>query len=112
MRTEEAIRSLDQFNPMRVRGKVNKIVGMVIEGHCPKAAIGSLCEIMPLNGDEPVRTEVVGIKDPSALLMPLGEMHGLGAGSRIRMLDADAHIQVGPDMLGRVIDALARPVDG
>ena len=104
--------SLKQFNPMRVRGKVTRIVGMVIEGHCPSATIGSLCEIMPLNGGQSIWAEVVGFRDQSALLMPLGEMHGLGSGSLIRVMDASAHIQVGPDMLGRVVDAMANPVDG
>jgi flagellum-specific ATP synthase len=56
--------------------------------------------------------EVVGFRDQSALLMPLGEMHGLGAGSLIRVLDASAYIQVGPKLLGRVVDAMANPVDG
>ena len=109
---DSVVNSLKQFNPMRVRGKVTRIVGMVIEGHCPSATIGSLCEIMPLNGGQCIWAEVVGFRDQSALLMPLGEMHGLGAGSLIRVMDASAHIQVGPDMLGRVVDAMANPVDG
>lgn len=106
------MRSLEKFNPMRVRGKVTRIVGMVIEGHCPNATIGSLCEIMPLHGGESIWAEVVGFRDQSALLMPLGEMHGLGAGSLIRVLNASAYIQVGPNLLGRVVDAMAVPVDG
>jgi len=109
---EQILQSLNKLNPVRVRGKVTRIVGMVIEGHCPRATIGSLCEIMPLDGQDCILAEVVGFRDQSALLMPLGEMHGLGAGSLIRVLDASAYIQVGPKLLGRVVDAMANPVDG
>lgn len=109
---EQILQSLNKLNPVRVRGKVTRIVGMVIEGHCPRATIGSLCEIMPLDGQDCMLAEVVGFRDQSALLMPLGEMHGLGAGSLIRVLDASAYIQVGPKLLGRVVDAMANPVDG
>ncbi|MGM0452553.1 MAG: FliI/YscN family ATPase [Thermodesulfobacteriota bacterium] len=109
---EEVIQSLNQLNPLRVRGKVTKIVGLVIEGYCPQATLGSLCEVMPLHGGQSIWAEVVGFRDNVALLMPLGEMHGLGVGSLIRVLDASAHIEVGPALLGRVVDAMARPVDG
>lgn len=109
---QQALHSLDRLNPMRVRGKVNRIVGTVIEGYCPQATIGSLCEIMPLHGGDHVWAEVVGFRENSALLMPLGEMHGLGVGSLIRVLDMSAYVDVGDSLLGRVVDAMAKPVDG
>ncbi len=104
--------SLNQVNPLRVRGKVTKIVGLVIEGYCPRAAIGSICELMPLYDGPPVLAEVVGFRDRASLLMPLGEMRGLGAGSSIRVLDINPCIHAGESMLGRVVDAMASPVDG
>lgn len=109
---QQAIESLNRLNPLRVRGKVTRIVGMVIEGFCPQSTIGSLCEIIPLNGGGSVWAEVVGFRDSSALLMPLGEIHGLGVGSLIRVHDASAHSGAGPGLLGRVVDAMANPVDG
>ncbi|MFW6334683.1 MAG: FliI/YscN family ATPase [Desulfosalsimonas sp.] len=109
---QQAIESLNRLNPLRVRGKVTRIVGMVIEGFCPQSTIGSLCEIIPLNGGGSVWAEVVGFRDSSALLMPLGEIHGLGVGSLIRVHDASAHVEAGPGLLGRVVDAMAIPVDG
>lgn len=109
---EQVVESLQNFNPIRVRGKVTKIVGMVIEGYCPRAALGSLCEVMPLNGGNSIRAEVVGFRENVALLMPLGEMHGLGVGSLIRVLAPSAHVEVGDSLLGRVVDAMAKPADG
>ena len=104
--------SLGTVSLLRVRGKVIKIVGLVIEGYCPGAAIGSICEVMPLYGGDSVLAEVVGFREKLSLLMPLGEMQGLGVGSLIRVLDLSAHIEVGKSMLGRVVDAMAMPLDG
>jgi flagellum-specific ATP synthase len=109
---EALVSSIERINPVRVRGKVSKIVGLVIEGYCPQASLGSLCEVIPLNGGASIPAEVVGFRDSSALLMPLGEMHGLGVGSLIRVLDTSVHVEVGEGFLGRVVDAMAHPVDG
>ncbi|MCF8105392.1 MAG: FliI/YscN family ATPase [Desulfohalobiaceae bacterium] len=109
---EQILHSLKEVNPLRVRGKVTKIVGLIIEGYCPLASLGSLCEVTPLHGGPPIRAEVVGFRRNMALLMPLGEMYGLGVGSLIRVLDTSPHIEVGSALLGRVVDALGRPLDG
>jgi flagellum-specific ATP synthase len=109
---QQVLNSLNQLNPLRVRGKVTKIVGLVIEGYCPQATIGSICEIMSLYGRSSIWAEVVGFRETVALLMPLGEIHGLGIGSLIRVLDVNAHIKVGQSLLGRVVDAMAEPLDG
>jgi flagellum-specific ATP synthase len=109
---QQVLNSLNRFNPLRVRGKVTKIVGLVIEGYCPQATIGSICEIMSLYGRSSIWAEVVGFRETVALLMPLGEIHGLGIGSLIRVLDVNAHIKVGQSLLGRVVDAMAEPLDG
>jgi flagellum-specific ATP synthase len=109
---QQVLNSLNQLNPLRVRGKVTKIVGLVIEGYCPQATIGSICEIMSLYGKSSIWAEVVGFRETVALLMPLGEIHGLGIGSLIRVLDVNATIKVGQSLLGRVVDAMAEPLDG
>lgn len=104
---------LAELNPIRIWGKVTRIVGLVVEGHCPAASIGSLCELIPRDGNlPPVMAEIVGFKDSRALLMPLGELRGLGPGSQIRIVSNSATIRVGDNLLGRVIDALETPLDG
>jgi flagellum-specific ATP synthase len=97
---------------LQVRGKVTKIVGLVIAGYCPEVSVGSLCEVTPLNGAPPVFAEVVGFRESQALLMPLGELRGLGPGSLIRVCRGKTSIKVGPELLGRVIDAMENPLDG
>jgi flagellum-specific ATP synthase len=103
--------SLKHFSPIRVYGKVHRIVGLVVEGSCPRSSIGSLCEITPLQGGMPVPAEIVGFSNNRALLMPLGEIRGLGPGSRIRVIKEQAVIGVGEALLGRVIDGMALPLD-
>lgn len=99
------------INPLKVSGKVIQIVGLVVEGYCPSATVGTLCQLIPLGGGEPVPAEVVGFRDSRALLMPLGELRGLGPGSLIQVVRDSASLPVGEHLLGRVIDALGQPLD-
>ncbi len=100
------------LNIIKVWGKVTRIVGLVIEGYCPHASIGALCEITQMTGKDCILAEIVGFKDNKALLMPLGEIRGLGPGSLIRVIRDSATIGVGNNLLGRVIDAMEVPQDG
>ncbi len=97
---------------IKIWGKVTNIVGLVIEGYCPHASIGSLCQLTPTNGGKDIYAEIVGFKDSKALLMPLGDIRGLGPGSLIRVVKSSATIKVGNNLLGRVIDAMEIPQDG
>jgi len=104
--------NIRNINTIKVWGKVTRIIGLVVEGYCPQASIGSLCELTPSNGSNPVYAEVVGFKDNKALLMSLGELRGLGPGSLIRVIRQSATIKVGNSLLGRVIDGMEEPQDG
>ncbi len=98
-------------NTFKVSGKVTQIVGLVVEGYCPTATVGTLCRLVPLGGGEPVPAEVVGFRQSRALLMPLGELRGLGPGSLIQIISNSATLAVGDQLLGRVLDALGQPID-
>jgi flagellum-specific ATP synthase len=108
---DKLLQCVANLNPLQVSGKVTKIVGLVVEGYCPASTVGTLCELVPLNGGEPVPAEVVGFRDGRALLMPLGELRGLGPGSLIKVIRDSASLAVGPELLGRVIDAMGQPID-
>lgn len=104
---------LHNIKTIKVWGKVTRIIGLVVEGYCPNASIGSLCEISPLdNSGKPVFAEIVGFRDLRALLMPLGDLRGLGPGSLIRVIKDSATVKVGNNLLGRVIDGMEQPHDG
>jgi len=100
------------LNVIKTWGKITRIVGLVIEGYCPNSSIGSLCELTAVDGEHTISAEIVGFRDGKALLMPLGDLRGLGPGSLIRVLRNSATIRVGHSLLGRVIDAMEVPQDG
>ncbi len=108
---ERLLRRIAATTTFQVSGKVTKIVGLIVEGYCPTAAVGTLCEIVPLGGGSPVAAEVVGFRDSKALLMPLGELRGLGPGSLIRVRQDRAMLALGDNLLGRVVDAMGTPID-
>ena len=104
-------KGIDEADPISVKGKVTRVVGMVIEGVGVGLTVGELCKVFPEEG-EPVIAEVVGFNERKMLLMPLGDTRGLGPGSRIERLGHRARVRLGPGLLGRVIDGLGNPIDG
>lgn len=102
---------LDEIEPVKVHGKVTRVVGMVIEGVGIGITVGEMCRVFSLDGDSIV-CEVVGFSSDKIFLMPLGEIRGLGPGSRIMKLGTKARVRLSPNMLGRVIDGIGNPIDG
>jgi flagellum-specific ATP synthase len=109
---EKYERSLIEDPTTKDIGKITQVTGFLLQGYLSGAVLGSLCEIQALNGAQAFRAEVVGFRDNHVLLMPLGEIRGVGLGSRILLLRSRAMMRVGGDLLGRVIDALGEPLDG
>lgn len=103
---------IDENINFKKYGKVSQVVGLTIESIGPDVSIGSLCYIRKDSTSTPVRAEVVGFKESNILLMPLGEMTGIGQGSIVESLDKTVEIMVSDDLLGRVINGLGEPIDG
>jgi flagellum-specific ATP synthase len=104
-------RLLDHVDPVSVSGRVAQAVGIVIEGCGPMTTVGELCEISREDGGGTIAAEAVGFRGDRVLLMPLGDMQGIGPGSLISMTGRVAHLPVGPGLLGRILDGLGRPLD-
>lgn len=99
--------------PYQEVGRVEQVIGLVIESKGPKAKIGDLCLIHGEDpGQPPLPAEVVGFKAGRIQLMPLGEMIALGPDAKVTNTGRTFHIPVSNNMLGRVIDGLGRPLDG
>jgi len=95
----------------RIDGKVARMVGVVIEAYGRGSSIGGTCDIYTRDGNHSISSEVVGFKENRVLLMPLGDLRGVGPGSRVVARTPQAGVAVGEGLLGRVIDALGRPID-
>ncbi|HPJ92982.1 MAG TPA: FliI/YscN family ATPase [Deltaproteobacteria bacterium] len=106
------ITPLKEIDPIQVRGKVTNIVGLVVEGHGPGSAMGGMCEIYSKQMNHSIMAEVVGFRDKRVLLMPLGDLDGIGPGSTIVARRSNPVVKVGNNLLGRVIDGMGNPLDG
>jgi flagellum-specific ATP synthase len=108
-----AIATVKETKTVRRYGRITEIVGILAEGRGVSPRIGSICEILSKDGAPPLPAEVVGFRENSVLLMPIGEISGIAPGSRIRPLPSSAgNVRVGNALLGRVIDGLGNPLDG
>ncbi len=96
--------------PLAMRGRVSKAVGMVIEATGIQAHVGELCELVT-PGEPPLLAEVVGFHHHTAILTPLGSTTGLSALTEVVPTGRGHDCPVGPALLGRVLDALGRPLD-
>ncbi|SMC35644.1 flagellar protein export ATPase FliI [Papillibacter cinnamivorans] len=102
------LRSLD---PLEYGGKVAKIVGLTVESNGPTVKIGDICRVYSHRGDTFTDAEVVGFKDRRVLLMSFGKLDGIGLGSRVISTNRPFEVPVGEQYIGRVLDALGRPID-
>ncbi|MGP1433148.1 MAG: flagellar protein export ATPase FliI [Catonella sp.] len=94
-------------------GKVTKLIGLTIESLGPNANINDLCIIYSNNKkNKGTYAEVVGFRDNRILLMPYGDVEGVGVGSLVESTGAPFHVDVGYGMLGMTVDGLGRPIDG
>ena len=112
MNTHRLNQRLDNTYTVRIRGKVNQVVGLVIESDGPPVSVGELCTITNAASGPPVLAEVVGFKQSRVLLMPLGPMEGIAPGSKVTAHDKAFRVSIGKNLLGRVLNGLGEPIDG
>ena len=103
---------LPHIDTMPPFGRVVRTVGLLIESTGPRVSVGSMCTVIGESGTEPLPVQVVGFRDSIVLSVPLGDTVGVRAGDRIVARAGALSVGVGEAMLGRVIDALGRPLDG
>ncbi|NMB08853.1 MAG: flagellar protein export ATPase FliI [Tissierellia bacterium] len=97
---------------IKYTGRITKVAGLTIESDGPIATIGELCYIYPYHKEEFILAEVVGFRDDKILLMPLGNMEGIASGSLVVASGKTLRVNVGEELIGRVIDGLGNPIDG
>jgi flagellum-specific ATP synthase len=109
----EVLRSqVRHLPPVQRVGTVTGVAGLIIESDGPNVGLGELCQVRSSRDEFKVQAEVVGFREHRVLLMPLGETAGLHVGCEVAACDRPPLPRVGPEMLGRVLDALGRPFDG
>lgn len=105
-------RKVAETDPLPLLGRVTGVIGLTIQSRGPKPTIGELCRLTPGGSNGGLWAEVVGFRDRQVLLMPLGDLDGIGPGWEVRGTGGPLPVGVGPGLLGRVVDGLGRPLDG
>jgi len=96
---------------LKRRGTVTEVVGLSVRSRGPICRIGELCAISRGADRRPIVAEVAGFRDDQVLLLPIGRAEDIEAGARVTALDTDLRVPVGSELLGRVVDAVGRPLD-
>lgn len=92
-------------------GRVTKIVGLTVESIGPDASVNDLCSIISSDKKKSIDAEVIGFRDDRLLLMPFGDITGIGIGSMVINRNKPLTVRVGDALLGKVLDGLGNPMD-
>ena len=105
------INLIENTEIVKFSGRVSKLIGLTIEANGPAVEIGEVCKIFSLKGKSSISAEVIGFRENVVVLMPFGEMKGIGPGSKVVATGMYLSVEVGYELLGRVLDGLGNPMD-
>jgi ATP synthase in type III secretion protein N len=101
------------FAPVvEVIGRVARAHGTVIHATGIAPSIGEVCLLQNPGGGPGLEAEVIGVSQEHAILTPMGRLEGISADTRVISTGKRQDIAVGAGLLGRVIDAHGRAIDG
>jgi flagellum-specific ATP synthase len=103
-------RRIGSIPPPAVEGYLTRMIGLTLEAVGCQAAVGDYCDVMASDGTR-LETEVVGFSGERLYLMPTGDFHGLEPNARVVPRQRAGTVRVGPQLLGRIIDGAAQPLD-
>ncbi len=102
------IRNADTYSYF---GKIDKVIGMMIESNGPECKVGDLCKIYGHGNKKYVSAEVVGFRGNKVLLMPYEEPEGISSGNLVEATHSSLKIGMSENLIGRVINAVGEPID-
>ncbi len=109
-RFKDIVNIVESHNLISTCGKIKKVAGITIKASGPKnVKIGDVCMIS--TADDFMESEVVGFEEDGILLMPLGTLDGIEANSLVRSTNKGLSVPVSQSLLGRVVNALGKPID-
>jgi flagellum-specific ATP synthase len=100
---------LDAARPS-AQGRVKRVLGLNLEIDGLQLPIGAAVAVH--SAHDTMIAEVVAVQEGGLVCMPLGELRGVCAGDRADAAVGATSVPVGPELLGRVLDGLGRPIDG
>ncbi len=105
----------EKFENIKIKTEISGIVrgleGSIVEADGFPASVGSVCEIESLDSNN-TSAEIIGFRNNKNLLALHNTATKLKVGSRVTLVDEGVNIDVGDELLGRVIDGMGHPLDG
>ena len=101
--TDELVRAV-------THGTVSRVVGTEVELRGLRLAVGDAVDVEVRGGRRVA--EVVAVDDRASRALVLGETSGIARGDRVRPRSGPMTAPIGDALLGRIVDALGRPLDG
>jgi type III secretion protein N (ATPase) len=96
---------------LRLRGRVTRVAGLAVEAALGAVRMGERVEIA-CPGRPALAAEVVGPREDRAVLLPLGDLAGIGLDAEVVPAGRPAAIRVGEALRGRILDGHGAPIDG
>tara|TARA_B100001057_G_scaffold421876_1_gene443074 strand:+ start:61 stop:1389 length:1329 start_codon:yes stop_codon:yes gene_type:complete len=96
--------------PIELSGRVTRHDGHLLASNGFPVSVGAVCAIETDTGI-PALAEIIGFDDGQNLMSLYDINARVRLGARVTLQDEGRDIQVGPEVLGRVVDALGRPLD-
>ncbi|OBA08703.1 flagellar protein export ATPase FliI [Bacillus subtilis] len=113
MKTQSLIDCIEMTDSYKRYGKVKRVIGLMIESKGPASSIGDVCLIYAKGqSGKVIKAEVVGFQDENILLMPYLEAASIAPGSIVEATGESLRVKVGAGLIGQVIDAFGKPLDG
>ncbi|MBF0300201.1 MAG: EscN/YscN/HrcN family type III secretion system ATPase, partial [Oligoflexia bacterium] len=104
------IKQFEHTLPYQRIGKVFSCKGGVVEVNLSKAIIGTSVEFVTEIGEH-VIGEVIGIRDNKCIVMPYHDVSGINSETLVYLRDLKNSIKISDDMVGRVLNFEALPID-
>src|SRR6187551_1096844 len=97
---------------VEIFGRVVAVRGLMVEVAGPIHAMSVGARLTIETGGKPIPCEVVGFSGGHALAMPFAALDGVRRGCRAVVSSAAGAVRPSERWLGRVINAMAEPIDG
>jgi flagellum-specific ATP synthase len=109
---EKYIEALEKAQTSQLKGRISQAIGLTLEATGPRVSLGELCYIKTkYSSRQLVPAEVAGFKNNRVLLMPLGDLEGIGPGSELLATGSSLRVNVGMELKGRILNGLGEPID-
>ncbi len=110
-RLAEYQKRLEKPTPLRVEGKLIRMIGLTLEAVGCEVPVGTRCKVSTQDGQYE-KAEVVGFSGDSLYLMPAGDIQNISPGAKVIPTDQTASVTISEALLGRVLDGEGDPIDG